>query len=176
MNKIFRLQFLVLSIYLLPTISFAESVIAPVNLVSASGIGESIGEIKFEESAKGLRIIPNLKQLPPGQRAMHIHENPSCDAGVKDGTPTAALAAGAHYDPEHTGKHLGPDGGGHAGDLPYINVNASGEAKEPVTAPRLTLAQLHKHSIIIHENGDNYSDTPKPLGGAGGRIACGIIP
>jgi superoxide dismutase, Cu-Zn family len=29
--------------------------------------------------------------------------------------------------------------------------------------------------VVIHEGGDNFSDQPKPLGGGGGRIACGVI-
>jgi hypothetical protein len=29
---------------------------------------------------------------------------------------------------------------------------------------------------MIHEGGDNYADAPKPLGGGGARIACGVIP
>jgi Cu/Zn superoxide dismutase len=32
------------------------------------------------------------------------------------------------------------------------------------------------HAAMQHPNGDNYSDTPKPLGGGGARIACGVIP
>jgi Cu-Zn family superoxide dismutase len=28
---------------------------------------------------------------------------------------------------------------------------------------------------MIHAGGDNYSDTPKPLGGGGERIACGVV-
>jgi Cu-Zn family superoxide dismutase len=28
---------------------------------------------------------------------------------------------------------------------------------------------------MIHEGGDNYRDTPEPLGGGGGRIACGVV-
>jgi Cu-Zn family superoxide dismutase len=28
---------------------------------------------------------------------------------------------------------------------------------------------------MIHEGGDNYSDKPKPLGGGGARIACGVV-
>jgi len=27
---------------------------------------------------------------------------------------------------------------------------------------------------MIHAGGDNYSDQPEPLGGGGGRIACGV--
>lgn len=28
---------------------------------------------------------------------------------------------------------------------------------------------------MIHAVGDNYSDTPAPLGSGGARIACGVI-
>jgi Cu-Zn family superoxide dismutase len=45
-----------------------------------------------------------------------------------------------------------------------------------VTATRLTLKEVRGRSIMIHEGGDNYSDQPKPLGGGGARIACGVIP
>ena len=31
-------------------------------------------------------------------------------------------------------------------------------------------------ALMIHEGGDNYADEPKPLGGGGARIACGVIP
>jgi Cu-Zn family superoxide dismutase len=29
---------------------------------------------------------------------------------------------------------------------------------------------------MVHAGGDNHSDHPQPLGGGGGRIACGVIP
>jgi Cu-Zn family superoxide dismutase len=28
---------------------------------------------------------------------------------------------------------------------------------------------------MVHAGGDNYDDTPAPLGGGAGRIACGIV-
>ncbi|NES46128.1 superoxide dismutase family protein, partial [Moorena sp. SIO2C4] len=37
------------------------------------------------------------------------------------------------------------------------------------------VADLKGHSLIIHAQGDNYSDIPKPLGGGGARVACGVI-
>jgi Cu-Zn family superoxide dismutase len=42
-------------------------------------------------------------------------------------------------------------------------------------APRLTVADIKGRAIMIHAHGDNYSDDPKPLGGGGARIACGVI-
>jgi len=34
---------------------------------------------------------------------------------------------------------------------------------------------LAGHAVVIYEGGDNFSDQPKPLGGGGGRIACGVV-
>ena len=30
-------------------------------------------------------------------------------------------------------------------------------------------------ALMIHANGDNYSDIPKKLGGGGARVACGVV-
>jgi Cu-Zn family superoxide dismutase len=82
------------------------------------------------------------------------------------------MAAGGHYDPANTGKHLGPQGEGHKGDLPALTVDVSGETTKGVVAPHLTVADIKGRSIIIHAGADNYSDQPAPLGGGGARIAC----
>ncbi|WP_432773433.1 superoxide dismutase family protein [Francisella salimarina] len=119
---------------------------------------------------EGMLITPYLYNLPASSvHGMHIHINPSCDNG--------GMAAGGHWDPDNTGKHLGPyNDNGHKGDLPELVVNADGTATEPVVAPRLdSLEELEGHSLMIHEGGDNYSDTPKPLGGGGARMWCGVI-
>jgi Cu-Zn family superoxide dismutase len=44
-----------------------------------------------------------------------------------------------------------------------------------VPAPRLKLSDIQGRALVIHEGGDNYSDTPEN-GGGKGRIACGVIP
>ena len=85
------------------------------------------------------------------------------------------LAAGGHYDPANTGKHLGPDGNGHLGDLPVLHVAADGTASRDSYAPRLKTTDLEGRSIMIHAGGDTYSDTPAPLGGGGARAACGVV-
>ena len=61
------------------------------------------------------------------------------------------------------------------GDLPILNVDSAGNAKVNLLAPRLSLADVEGLAVIVHAGGDNYSDTPKPLGGGGDRIACGVI-
>lgn len=85
------------------------------------------------------------------------------------------MAAGGHFDPKASEKHEGPYQHGHLGDLPILVVNDKGVADLPTLAPNLTMKELKGHAIMIHANGDNYSDTPEKLGGGGARIACGII-
>ncbi len=97
----------------------------------------------------------------------HIHQNPSC--GDK------AMAAGGHLDPAKTEAHEGPyQNKGHLGDLPVLMVDKDGKATTPTLAPKLTMTDFENHALMIHLNGDNYSDTPEKLGGGGARIACGV--
>jgi Cu-Zn family superoxide dismutase len=140
-----------------------------------TGVGDPIGTIDLKNSKDGLVLTPKLSHLPPGQHGIHIHQLPDCRAVEKDGQSVAGLAAGGHFDPAQTGKHLGPTGDGHKGDLPFLTVDDKGEATKPLVAPHLTVADVEDHAIVIHAGGDNYSDDPKPLGGGGPRIACGVV-
>ena len=88
----------------------------------------------------------------------------------------AGQNAGGHYDPGNTGRHEGPNGNGHLGDLPVLAVDATGTATVAIVAPRVQLSDLAGRSLMVHAGGDNYSDTPSPLGGGGARVACGIVP
>ena len=142
--------------------------------VDAKGIGASIGTVTFKQTAKGLLITPALGKLSPGEHGFHIHENGSCEAAEKEGKMGAALAAGGHLNPEKVA-HPGTPLDGHLGDLPALTVNDKGFATTPVLAPRLKLSDIQGRAIMIHAGGDNYSDTPKPLGGGGDRVACGVI-
>jgi len=143
--------------------------------IDTNGVGKAIGTISLSDSAKGLVLATDLSGLAPGQHGFHVHENADCGVGMKDGKPVAGLAAGGHYDPAKSGKHAGPAGHGHVGDLPVLAVGSDGSAKTSLVAPRLKLADVRGRSLMIHEGGDNYADTPKPLGGGGARVACGII-
>ena len=153
----------------------AKSVKVTMNTVTADGVGKSIGTITVKEGKDGVTIQPKLKGLAPGEHGFHIHEKPSCDPADKDGKKTAAQAAGGHFDPDATKAHKGPGGGGHKGDLPKLVVSDKGEAKDKIEVKGLTLADFQGHALMIHEGGDNYSDTPKPLGGGGARVACGVV-
>jgi len=146
------------------------------NLVTPQGIGHSLGSVTINETDKGLEFAPDLRTLPPGEHGFHVHAKGTCEPAMKEGKPSAAEAAGGHLDPENTGKHMGPEGVGHLGDLPVLVVNNDGKATEPVTAPRLKkLDDVKGKALMIHVDGDNMSDRPKPLGGGGARYACGVI-
>lgn len=147
---------------------------AAVHAVTAQGVGAQIGSLSLRDSAAGLIITTDLSQLPPGPHGFHIHENGSCDPALKDGKAGAALAAGSHYNPNQSPNHGNPLTG-HLGDLPVLNVAQDGTAKVSVLAPRLKAADVQGRAIMVHAGGDNYSDSPKALGGGGDRIACGVI-
>ena len=152
----------------------AEKVIE-MNLVNDKGVAESVGTITAKDTQYGLMLMPDLKGLPAGVHGFHVHENPDCGISEKDGKITPAGAAGGHFDPSKTGKHEGPWGEGHLGDLPALYVGADGAATYPVVAPRLKLADIEGRALMFHAGGENHSDEPAPLGGGGARMACGVV-
>jgi superoxide dismutase, Cu-Zn family len=154
----------------------AEEATAAMHAVSAEGIGEEIGTIQLDDGAGGLTIETDLSDLPPGAHGFHLHSEGSCEPAHDDqGEMTAAQAAAGHYDPDNTGRHAGPEGDGHKGDLPVLGVAADGTAQVTLTAPRLVVADASGRALMIHAGGDNYSDQPEQLGGGGARIACGVV-
>jgi Cu-Zn family superoxide dismutase len=140
------------------------------------GAGPALGSVAISDGPEGAVIALDLKGLPPGSHGLHLHQNGSCAPGPgPDGKTIAAGAAGGHWDPGQTGHHMGPEGAGHMGDLPRVEVGADGAAKTSLVAPRIKdVTALRGHALMLHAGGDNYSDTP-PLGGGGARIACGVL-
>ncbi|MFD2233006.1 superoxide dismutase family protein [Phaeospirillum tilakii] len=154
----------------------AAEIVIPIRGVSPEGVGAPLGTLTASDGPDGLVLVPALRGLPPGPHGLHLHQFPSCAPAVKDGHSGAALAAGGHFDPDASGAHRGPEQPGHRGDLPRLEVAADGTATAPLRAPRLHLADLPGHAVVIHQGGDTYADAPQPLGGGGARIACGVVP
>jgi Cu-Zn family superoxide dismutase len=153
-----------------PPLTYAAYVVDPA--------GKALGTVFFLSVDGGTQVRVNLSGLPPGQHGMHIHEFGSCNP-LRDteGKVTPFGAAGGHFDPMDTKSHMGPDAGGHAGDLPMLEVNYVGSGQSTFFIKSLSLTgpnSIVGKSIVIHANPDNYTNDP-PNGGSGGRIACGEI-
>jgi Cu-Zn family superoxide dismutase len=146
------------------------------NIVTESGQTRPIGSVTLSETPWGVLLTPDLKDLPPGMHGFHFHEKPNCGNTEAKDVVTVAGAAGGHWDPEKTGKHEGPYGNGHLGDLPTLYVAADGTATMTVLAPRIrNLSKVHDLALMVHAGGDNNSDHPMKLGGGGARMACGVV-
>ena len=143
--------------------------------IDAKGAGKSLGTVTISANPGGGVVLkPALKGLPPGDHGFHVHEKGDCGPKAKDGKPTAGEAAGPHWDPDKAGKHAGPSGKGHRGDLPALAVSPGGAAGTPITATRIKLEELAGKSLMIHAGGDTYGEPPAS-GGGGERIAGGVI-
>jgi Cu-Zn family superoxide dismutase len=140
-------------------------VILDVQFTSLTGVGHIIGtltvkngEIVVAGRKEGaLFILPDLRGLPPGLYAFHVHENPACGPGEKDGQPVPGLAAGNHLWLSGTGDLSGTIFGSHLGDLPDLVVDADSTARKAIVAARLTLADVIKRSFVIHASQDDNS-------------------
>jgi Cu-Zn family superoxide dismutase len=166
-----------LCLLVLPTLAAGADQELQVGLrrIDAEGVHESLGSLTLRDSSEGLVILPDLRDLPPGEHGFHLHARGDCEPGQGEEGPVAGLSAGGHWDPDDSGHHLGPDGNGHRGDLSRLVVAGDGRARQPVRATRLQVSDLAGKALIVHAGGDTYSDTP-PLGGGGARIACAVVP
>ena len=67
--------------------------------VTAEGIGQKARTVTATKTAYGTLFTPNLKGLTTGLHGFHVHENPSCQPGEKNGKKIPGLAAGGSLCP-----------------------------------------------------------------------------
>ena len=130
------------------------------------------GSVTFNPAGGGkVNVSAKLTGLTPGGHGFHIHEKGDCSSG--DG-----MSAGEHFNP--TGKRHGnpllPDH--HAGDMPMVVADGSGNASLTATLEGITIGgggatDIVGKSVIVHKDPDDY--TTQPTGNSGARVACGVI-
>ena len=138
-------------------------------MLTATG-GKPAGMVSLIEAPKGVLLKVDATGLKPGWHAIHVHEKGDCsDAAFKN--------AGAHTHAATPAVHglLNPQAND-TGDLPNIWVGSDGTAQAELFTPLLTMAALTDadgSAIVIHANADDHRS--QPIGGAGDRVACGVV-
>ncbi len=153
------------------TAGFAENLTAHADLINTEG--KKVGEARLKETPTGVIIKADMKNLPEGWHAFHLHTTGKCD--LPDFT-----SAGGHYNPNGHDHGYLVKTGPHAGDLPNIYVGKNGRASFTFRAKEVTLGQGNNTlfdqdgtALMVHAKADDYKS--QPAGDAGGRIVCGVV-
>ena len=161
---------------LLATFAWADLAIAA-NVSAVADIvdpdGGVIGNVTFEQAPRGVLISVEVSGLEPGAHGIHLHSVGAC-------APDFTAAKG-HINPDGVAHGLRNPDGPDNGDLPLLHVGADGSAKAEFFTTRVTvtgrkapaLLDDDGSTVVIHAHPDDHM--AQPIGGAGGRVGCGVI-
>ncbi len=138
----------------------------PVTIQIKNTEGHNIGTAALSPSTHGVKIKLDIKDLPPGQHSMHIHQFAKCE-------PPDFKSAGPHFGAANADHEHMP-----SGDIPdfFLIVADNGTAHVTLVAPHVSMGTGEDSvfsnggtAIVIHA----VTDASAP--GAPARIACGVI-
>jgi Cu-Zn family superoxide dismutase len=138
-------------------------------LVATTG-NSAAGTVAFTQKGDKVVVHARVSGLAPGAHGFHIHEKGDCSSG--DG-----MSAGGHFNP--FGKpHAYPTiEDRHAGDMPMLAADASGNAVMTAELDVITVgsgvADVIGKAVIVHKDPDDFKT--QPTGNSGARVACGVI-
>ena len=149
---------------------------ATVKVELKNAAGASAGAATLTEAPKGVLIRVEARGLTPGWHGLHFHETGDC-------SKSDFTSAGGHTHGGGDRVHglLNPKAN-ETGDLPNLFAAADGSATGEFYSTlvslkgangRQTLQDANGSALLIHANADDQ--TTQPIGGAGARVACGVI-
>ena len=125
---------------------------------------------RFTQGTGGLLLYVEVESLTPGGHGIHLHSVGACSPDFK--------ASGGHINTgDEAARPAQPRRRSRTGDLPNIYAAADGTARAEIfttlVRPWTTLLDDDGSAIVIHAQPDDH--ITQPIGGAGDRVACGVI-
>jgi len=132
---------------------------------------KTAGTADFYQVGDKVRVVANVSGLVTGrEHGFHVHDAGDCSSG--DG-----MSAKGHFNPQGKphGHPSSPER--HAGDMPMLRADASGNAKLDTQLDIMTVtpgpASVVGRGLIVHADPDDFKT--QPTGNAGARLACAVI-
>jgi len=177
-HRIARTLLLLVTASVLCLAAVAQDANKPVKKTSVAlkdAKGNSVGSATIKSSGKGVEVNLDFRDLPPGEHALHFHQNAKCE-------PPDFKSAGPHFNPDQKQHGFLNPSGHHNGDMANFTVKPNGTAKATIKNADVVLGTGSEPnslfanggtSLMIHAKADDMKTDP--AGNAGDRIACGVI-
>ncbi|MGY0633529.1 superoxide dismutase family protein [Luteimonas sp. A478] len=141
-------------------------------VLSPTESNDTGGQLQFAVVDGNIHVTGEVTGLSAGgEHGFHVHETGDCSA-------PDATSAGGHFNPEDAEHGRAGQGEHHVGDSDNLMANDEGVAQVDRWLHGATLgdggaADIVGKGVIVHADADDY--VTQPTGGAGDRLACGVI-